>query len=410
MNLSALAGNRVIKLARETLRDWMEDKALRLAAALAYYSVFSIAPMLVIAVSMAGLVFGEEAVRGQLDEQLRGYIGAQATEAVQTMVQGAAKPRQGIIGATLGFVILIVGASGVFGQLKDALNTVWEVKAKKGTGIKGIVRERLLSFGMVLVIGFLLLTSLLLTTALAALNQYLGSLLGIPAAVWAVLAFILSMAMVTTLFAFIFKVLPDANVRWRNVWIGALVTAVLFELGKFALAFYLGRESTASTYGAAASVVLLLLWVYYASCILLLGAEFTQVYSRATGHVILPTRNAEPLTPGKRAQEGLTATPNQQYEHLFDEMPVHVIQVPAKEPGGVLEPAGLLLLATAASFVAGLVLRRWGDEPHSPSAKLREGLAGVGGEAVTGLTDLLDRTRQGVRHAHVPGLLRRLRG
>ncbi|HYF36495.1 MAG TPA: YihY/virulence factor BrkB family protein, partial [Prosthecobacter sp.] len=223
MNPQTLTHNRAVKLTVDSFKDWMEDKALRLAAALAYYSVFSIAPLLVIAISVAGLVFGAEAVKGQLDEQLRGYVGAKSAEALQSMVESASKPRQGWIGAVTGVVILILGASGVFGQLKDALNTVWEVKAAKGRGIAALVRERLLSFGMVLVIGFLLLTSLLLTTAMAALNSYLGTILGIPAQVWTVLGFLLSMAMATLLFALIFKVLPDAKVRWRNVWVGACV-------------------------------------------------------------------------------------------------------------------------------------------------------------------------------------------
>ena len=305
MNLKVITGNRAVKLLTETFRDWMEDKALRLAAALAYYSIFSIAPLLVIAISVAGLVFGVEAVRGQLDDQLQSVVGAQAADAVQAMVQSAAKPKQGWIGAVSGFVVLMLGASGVFGQLKDALNTIWEVKSQASGGIMSFVRERLLNFGMVLVIGFLLLTSLLLTTAIAVLNKYLGSFLGVPEAIWAVVAFVVSLALVTVLFAVIFKVLPDAKVRWRNVWVGAFVTAVLFEIGKFGLGFYLGRESTASSYGAAASVVLLLLWVYYAACILLFGAEFTQVYARATGHLIEPAANAVPVTAEKRAQEGL---------------------------------------------------------------------------------------------------------
>ena len=358
MNLQAITENRAVKLTTETFKAWMEDKALRLAAALAYYSVFSIAPMLVIAISVAGLVFGTEAVRGQLDEQLRGYVGAQAAEAVQSMVQSASKPRQGWIGAVSGVAILIVGATGVFGQLKDALNTVWEVRATKKGGVMGFVRERLLSFGMVLVIGFLLLTSLMLTTAMAALNQFLGSALGVPAALWAGVGFVLALGMTTVLFALIFKVLPDAKVRWRNVWIGALVTAVLFEIGKFGLSYYLGRESTASSYGAAASVVLLLLWVYYASCILLFGAEFTQVYARETGHNILPAANAVAMTRKKRAQEGLEPE-SKMNKPGSDRAPVETIEIPAAEPGRLLKPAGALLLTTAASLAAGLILRRW---------------------------------------------------
>jgi membrane protein len=333
----------------------MEDKALRLSAALAYYSVFSIAPLLVIAISVAGLVFGMEAVQGKLNDQLRGYVGAQSADAVQSMVQSAARPRAGWIGAITGVLVLVLGATGVFGQLKDALNTVWGVKATQRAGWKALIRERLLSFGLVLVIGFLLLTSLLLTTAIAALNDYLNARLGVPGAVWAVVGFFISLGLVTVLFALIFKFLPDAKVRWRHVWLGALVTALLFEIGKFALSFYLWRESTASSYGAAASVVLLLLWVYYASCILLFGAEFTQVYARSKGHAIEPSANAVLVTPRQRAQEGLA--PERKGDQPVEGAPVETIAVPAPEPGRALEPAGALLLTTAASFLVGLALR-----------------------------------------------------
>jgi membrane protein len=396
MNLKAITGNKVVKLLTETFRDWMNDKALRLAAALAYYSVFSIAPMLVIAISVAGLVFGAEAVRGQLNEQLQGVIGAKAAEAVQSMVQGASKPQHGWIGTVTGVVVLILGASGVFGQLKDALNTIWEVKVIKKAGIMGLVRERLLNFGMVLVIGFLLLVSLMLTTAMAALNDFLGQALGVPAAVWAVVGFLLSLAMTTALFSLIFKVLPDAKVQWKNVWIGALVTAALFEIGKFGLGLYLGRESMQSTYGAAAAVVLLLLWVYYAACILLFGAEFTQVYARATGHAIEPAANAVAVTAETRAQEGLT--PEKKDEAPQGGKPaVRTIAVPPPEPGTLFAPTGALLLTTAASFVVGLALRRWEEDAQSPKRKLREGLSGLGEEAGAELGALLQRVRKQVK-------------
>ena len=305
MDFTAITGSRVFQLLKATFDDWMEDNALRLSAALAYYSVFSIAPLLIIAISIAGLVLGEEAVRGQLYHQLGAYVGPQAAASVQSMVQSASKPSDGWMGAVVGFATLLLGAAGFFAQLKDALNTIWEVQAKGGAGIWGFVRARLLNFGMVLVIGFLLLTTLLLTTALAALSGYFESVVGMPAFLGAVLGFAISFAVVTMLFALIFKVLPDAQIAWRNVWIGAAVTALLFELGKFGLSFYLGRESTASSFGAAGAVVLLLLWVYYASCILLFGAEFTQVYARESGHAIVPAPGAAAVTEESRAQQGM---------------------------------------------------------------------------------------------------------
>ena len=354
MDFSALTGNRVYKLLKATFDDWMEDKALRLSAALAYYSIFSIAPLLVIAISIAGLVLGDAAVRGQLDVQLREYVGPQAAASVQAMVQSAAKPAQGWTGAIVGVVTLLVGAAGVFGQLKDALNTVWEVKSKGVSGVWGFIREHLWNFGMVLVIGFLLLTSLLLTTALTSFNQYFESVSAVPPFVGGLLAFAVSFGVVTTLFAFIFKVLPDAQIKWGHVWVGAIVTALLFELGKFGLSYYLGRASTASSFGAAGSVVLILLWVYYASCILLFGAEFTQIYARERDEEVPPAVGAVPVTAESRAQQGLAPVEVSRSEPppiqtQFVEVPVPFASGPA---------LGALLAVTAAGFVAGVIAGR----------------------------------------------------
>ncbi len=296
MNFKAIMQNRWLDLLKRSFLGWMDDKALRLSAALAYYSIFSIAPLLVITIGIVGLVLGEEAVTGQLYGELKNYMGSQSAEAIQSMVQSASKPSQGVVATVTGFVLLILGASGVFGELKDALNTIWGVKPKPGLGIMGMVRGKFLNFGMVLVIGFLLLISLMMSTAIAGLNHRLESVLALPPFVWSVLAFIISTGLVTTLFAMIFRVLPDAQIRWRHVWFGALITAVLFEIGKTGLGWYLGREGTASAYGAAGSVVLLLLWVYYASCILFFGAEFTQVYAEADDYKIEPTANATRVT------------------------------------------------------------------------------------------------------------------
>ncbi|RYD24313.1 MAG: YihY/virulence factor BrkB family protein [Verrucomicrobiaceae bacterium] len=310
MNLDVIVKNRWIDILRRSFADWMEDKALRLSAALAYYSIFSIAPLLVIAIGIAGLVFDREAVSGQLYGELRNYVGAQSAEALQSMVQSASKPAQSTLAAIIGFVTLLFGASGVFGQLKDALNTIWEVEPKPGTGFMSFLREKILNFGMVLVIGFLLLVSLTLSAAIAGLNHHLDEMLNLPAFVWATIAFVISLGIVATLFAMIFKVMPDVKVGWRDVWIGAVITAVLFEIGKTGLSWYLGREGTASAYGAAGSVILLLLWVYYTSCILLFGAEFTQVYAQASGRVIAPADKAQRVSDEDRAQQGLTPDPS----------------------------------------------------------------------------------------------------
>jgi membrane protein len=370
-------GKRAVKLLKSTFADWMEDNALRLSAALAYYSIFSIAPLLIIAISVAGLVLGPDAVSGHLKVQLEGYLGAKAAETVQSMVQSASKPSESWLGTIVGFATLLLGASGVFGQLKDALNTIWEVKAAPGSGIWRLVRDRLLNFGMVLVIGFLLLTSLVLTAVLTALSGYLESLLGIPAAVGGVFGFIVSLAVVTALLAVIFKVLPDARIEWRNVWIGAFVTGLLFELGKFGLGFYLGREGTASGFGAAGSVVLLLLWVYYASCILLFGAEFTQVYAREHGHEIQPARGAVSVTAGFRAQQGLV--PAKEAPPQAPAVPPELIEVTAPPPGR--SPLGGLLTTLVGSFILGLIARRRPDVEEKPLARISGGFADLGHQA-----------------------------
>lgn len=308
MNFKAIMANRWLGLLKRSFDGWMEDKALRLSAALAYYSIFSIAPLLVITIGIAGLVLGEEAVTGELYAGLKSYVGAQSAAAIQSMVESASKPSQGVMATVAGFVMLLLGASGVFGELKDALNTIWGVALKPGQGILAMVRGKFLNFGMVLVIGFLLLVSLLLSTAIAGLNHRLESALPLPAFVWAALASVVSLGLVTTLFAMIFKVLPDARIRWRQVWFGALITALLFEIGKTGLGWYLGREGAASAYGAAGAVVLLLLWVYYTSCILFFGAEFTQVYAEADEDVIEPAAHAVRVTAEDRAQQGLPPT------------------------------------------------------------------------------------------------------
>lgn len=266
-------------LLRATARLWTEHKVMQLAAALAYYSIFSIAPLLVVIIALVGWIFGPEAVRGQLDEQLRGSMGQPAAETVQSMVQSAYKPGQGIWATVVGLAALLLGASGVFAQLKDALNTIWNAPAQSGSGVAVFFRDRLVSFGMVLVIGFLMLTSLLLTTVIAAAWEIISGYLPLSKFFLSAAGFIVSAGIIAALFALIFRWLPDVPVRWRHAWIGGAFTAVLFEIGKLLLGVYLGREGTASSYGAAGAVVLILLWIYYTSIILLTGACFTRAFS-----------------------------------------------------------------------------------------------------------------------------------
>ncbi len=294
-----------------TLKDgangFMDHCALRLSAALSYYSVFSLAPLLVLAIGLSSLIFGQDAVRGQVSQQLRIYMGWTAADGVETLLKSTTLRGDGMMATVVGGVVLLIGASGVFGQLKDALNTIWGVKARAGRGLANFIRDRILSFGIILVIGFLLLVSLVITTLLASFSTYTRGIVPVPDMVWGGLNLGVALVISTMLFAAIFKVLPDVHIPWRTVMVGSAATAVLFELGKFALAFYLGRESTASMFGAAGSVVLVLLWVYYASAILLFGAELTRAYAIHTGVKIAPVTFAEPITDGAKKREGMAA-------------------------------------------------------------------------------------------------------
>ena len=283
----------VISILKQTFSEWMEDRAPTLGAALAYYTVFSLAPLLIIAISIAGFVFGTEAAQGQIFDQLRGLIGDESGRAVQDMVQSAStRPATGLVSALIGFVALLFGASGVFGQLQTSLNAIWGVQPKPGRGLLGIVQDRILSFGFILVVGFLLLVSLLLTAAIAFVGQWFGGMGPGMEALSQILNSVLSLVVITLLFAMVFKFLPDAKIAWHDVWIGAFITAVLFTVGKFALGLYLGKSGVASTYGAAGSLIVLLVWVYYSSQIVFFGAEFTQVYANRFGSHVAPSDNA----------------------------------------------------------------------------------------------------------------------
>jgi membrane protein len=291
-------------LLKQTYAEWVEDKAPRLGAALAFYSILSFAPLLVIAIAIAGAVFGEEAARGEIVGQIDQLVGHEGAVAIQQMIEHANRPGAGLVAATLGIATLLIGASGAFGQLQDALNTIWEVRPKPGRGVWGFIRDRFLSFVMVLGTGFLLMTSLVISAAIAGLSKYLTDLL--PGAwIWQVVNQVVSFGVFTLLFALIFKYVPDAKVAWKDVWVGAAVTALLFTIGKFLLGVYLGRGSVGSAYGAAGSLVVLVVWIYYSAQILFFGAELTQVYAKRHGSRIEPADYAERLPELDRAKQGL---------------------------------------------------------------------------------------------------------
>jgi membrane protein len=280
---------------RQTVFDWIDDKAPQLGAALAFYTALSIAPLLVISLGIAALVFGQEAARGGVQEQMQFLVGDQGAKAVEEMIANANNTGKGVIATGLSVVILLVGASGVFGQLQQSLNEIWKVQPKAGRGIVDIIRDRFLSFVMVLGTAFMLLVSLLLSAALSSLESVTNglpeSMLWISRLAHAGVSFLV----ITLLFAMMYKYLPDAKIAWRDVWLGGAITALLFTIGKFAIGLYLGHSSMASSYGVAGSFVVLLVWVYYSAQILFLGAEFTQVHATRRGRRIVAAENAEPV-------------------------------------------------------------------------------------------------------------------
>jgi membrane protein len=284
-----------IRLIRETYSEWKEDNVPLHAAALAYYTIFSLAPLLLIAIAVAGAAFGEEAARGELVSQVQGLVGKEGAIAIQAMIENASQPGSGgVLSTVIGFLLLMLGASGVFGQLQMALNTIWKAEPKPGRGFRRYLIARFLSFAMVLVIGFLLLVSLLLSSFLVAAGSSFNRLMpGLPV-LGQGLELLISLGVITLLFASIYKYLPDVRVPWRDLWVGAVATSVLFNLGKTAIGLYIGNSSFSSTYGASGSLVVLLIWIFYSAQILLIGAEFTKVYSRNQRKTRKPTQQALP--------------------------------------------------------------------------------------------------------------------
>ncbi|ARV59631.1 ribonuclease BN [Nostocales cyanobacterium HT-58-2] len=293
------------ELFQETFNEWSNDKVSRLAAALSYYTIFSIAPLLIIVIAIAGAVLGEDAATGAIRTQLEGLVGQDGAGVIQTAIQNANQPKAGTIASIISIIVLIFGATGLFTELQDALNTIWEVQPKPGRAMKNMVRQRFTSFAMVLAIGFLLLVSLVISAVLAGIVGYFRNVLPGVDFAWQIVNFILGFTITTVLFGLIFKVLPDVKITWNDVLIGAALTSLLFSIGRYLLGQYLGKSSFGSTYGAAGSVVIILAWVYYAAQILFFGAEFTQVYARKYGSRIIPDKHAIPLTEEARLNQGL---------------------------------------------------------------------------------------------------------
>ena len=275
------------------MKAWWDDDAPRLGASLAYYTLFAIAPILLVATAIAGMVFGPEAVRGQIVGQLDQLVGREGALAVEALLQGASQRRSGILATVLGSITFVIAATGAFLELQASLNTIWRVKPKPGANLRVFLLDRVRSFGLVVAIGFLLMVSLAVTAALAALSGWVARRSPTVPLVWSSINVVVSIVVSTVLFSLLFRFLPDVRLRWRDVTTGAFVTAVLFTIGQQLIGLYLGQSSVASSYGAAGSVMILLLWVYYSCQILLLGAEFTRVYAQRTGRRPQPESFAE---------------------------------------------------------------------------------------------------------------------
>jgi membrane protein len=283
----------ILRMFGTALRAWWDDNALRLGASLAYYTLFAIAPILLIATAIAGMVFGAEAVRGEIVGQLDHLVGREGGHAVQSLLEGASQRQAGVLATVIGSITFIVAATGAFLELQGALNTIWRVKANPGANLRAFLMDRLRSLGLVVAIGFLLMVSLAVTAALAALSGWLARRSPNIPLVWSAVNVLVSLVVTTALFALLFRFLPDVQLRWRDVTTGAFVTGVLFTIGQQLIGLYLGQSSVASSYGAAGSVMILLLWVYYSCQIFLLGAEFTRVYAQRQNATLRPESFAE---------------------------------------------------------------------------------------------------------------------
>jgi membrane protein len=298
-------------LVKDTAGEWSQDQAPRLGAALAYYATFSLAPLLIIAVAISGLVFGHEAAAGQIVEQIQDLVGQDAATTIQTMIEKSNQPATGIIASVIGIIALLFGASGVFGELQQSLNAIWDIEPKPKRGLWAAVKDRFFSFSMVLGTGFLLLVSLVISAALTAIGNIVMGMMPGWQVVTQIINFMISFGVITILFALIFKYVPDAEIAWADVWIGAAVTALLFTIGKALISLYIGYSSLSSTYGAAASLAVILLWVYYSAQILFFGAEFTQVYANTYGSRIRSQSTGQTTKPsiGPGNTTGQTASP-----------------------------------------------------------------------------------------------------
>jgi membrane protein len=301
----SMKNSTIWKFLKTTFSEWYAYDPFQMAAALAYYTLFSLAPLLIILTGIVGFFLGSSAAESYIIGAISGIVGPQSGDAIREVGRNASNEEGGLLATITGFILLLIGAGAVVGQLQTSLNTLWGVKARTDRGWWAIIRARFLSYAMLLGIGFLLLVSLVASTVLSAMSKYLGGLLPGADFLWHIVDLVVSFGFTTALFAMIYKVLPDVHISWKDVWVGAALTALLFTIGKFLIGLYLGQSSTSATYGAAGSLVTVLLWVYYSALIFFLGAEVTKVYATEYGRGVAPTEYAEE----KDASRESTGTP-----------------------------------------------------------------------------------------------------
>lgn len=302
-------GRVLFRLVKQTIREYSEDRVPQLAASLAYYTIFSLAPLLVIVVGIAGLLFDQNEARQALLGQMRGLVGQEGAEFLRSVMESANRERAGVLATVIGIGAMIFGATGAFVALHEALNRIWGAPTLPIHGVVDFIRKRFLSFTLVLGVGFLLLVSLVFNTGLAMLDEMMRQRMPGSELVMSVVNWLISFILITILFAMIYKILPDIHIRWRDVWVGAAATTLLFNLGKEAIGLYLGNSVVGSTYGAAGALALLLLWIYYSAQVLLIGAEFTQIYARWRGSPTLPEKPTAAAAQTAQENAGPEDTP-----------------------------------------------------------------------------------------------------
>ena len=357
-----------LKLVKAAASAWVADYAPSMGAALSYYSVFSMAPLLLVVISIAGLVFGEDAVRGEVFGQLQSLLGLEAAKAVEAILASVSdKPAEGVLSTIIGLAVLLFGATSVFGELQDALDRIWRAPVRdRSGGLWGLVRARLLSFGMVLGIAFLLMVSLVMGAAVSALDKWWsGAFAG-----WEMLAqglnLLIGFVLTTGVFAMIYKIMPRVQVQWRDVWVGAIVTALLFTIGRLFIGTYIGKSDVASAFGAAGSLIVVFVWVYYSAQVFLIGAEFTWVYAKTFGSMRHLAEDEVPKTPaltpatdsamGKPSDDPVRAAEESAALAIAVGAPVPVSAAAADAPVAMLVTVGVT--GAAAGALAHWALRR----------------------------------------------------